>query len=66
MEFKSIIQTAKSEGIPAHALRRMLEEGELPGFYSGTRYYVNVEVLREKLSGHGAKPKREYAARKEC
>jgi hypothetical protein len=56
MTFMTINQTAKSEAIPAHALRTMLKNGQLPGFYSGTRYYVNVEQLRKQLSVPAVKP----------
>jgi hypothetical protein len=56
MTFMTINQTAKSEAIPAHALRTMLKNGQLPGFYSGTRYYVNVEQLRKQLSAPAVKP----------
>ena len=49
MSFKSINVSAESAKIPASALRRMLAKGELPGFYSGNRFYVNYEMLLEKL-----------------
>lgn len=49
MEFLSIAQTAKAEKLPATALRRMLKQGTLPGFYAGNRFYVNVERLRQQL-----------------
>ena len=48
-QFLTIHQTAMQEGIPETALRRMLREKHLPGFYSGTRFYVNVTMLREQL-----------------
>lgn len=49
MEFLSIAQTAQAEKLPATALRRMLKQGTLPGFYAGSRFYVNVERLRQQL-----------------
>ena len=30
-------------------LRSMVKRGECPGFYSGSRFYVNMALLREKL-----------------
>ena len=32
-----------------HTLRQMLRRGELPGFYVGSHYRVNYEMLLEKL-----------------
>ena len=49
VHFLTINQTAREIGLPHTCLRTMLAEGQLPGFYAGTRYYVNVDVLREKL-----------------
>lgn len=49
MEFLTIRQTARQECIPENALRTLLKQNELPGFYSGTRFYVNVEELRKRL-----------------
>ena len=45
----TINQTAKAVGLPSSCLRKMLENNSLPGFYNGTRYYVNVEMLEDKL-----------------
>lgn len=33
-----------------HALRGMVKRGEAPGFYSGTRFYVNYDRLIDKLN----------------
>ncbi len=49
MPFLTINQTAKSENLPHTVLRRRLAEHRLPGFYAGTRYYVNLDLLREML-----------------
>ena len=51
MNIQTIPKTVKSEGIPEHILRKMLKAGQLPGFYSGTRFYVNVDQLRDVLNG---------------
>lgn len=49
LQFMTINQTAKAVGLPHTCLRSMLATGNLPGFYSGTRFYVNVDLFREKL-----------------
>ena len=33
-----------------YMLRRMRAEGRLPGFYSGTRYYVDVEAFEAQIA----------------
>ena len=48
-QFLTINQTAKEIGLPATCLRSMLATGNLPGFYSGTRFYVNLDMFRAKL-----------------
>ena len=47
--FLTINQTAKAIGLPHTCLRAMQAQGKLPGFYSGTRFYVNVDMFRAKL-----------------
>ena len=49
MQFLTINQAAKAIGLPHSRLRAMLAAHALPGFYAGTRYYVNLDLLREKL-----------------
>lgn len=34
---------------PEHFIRRLIAERKCPGVYSGTRFLVNVEALREYL-----------------
>ena len=51
MLFLTVSQTAKSEHITAYKLRSMIHRGECPGFYSGSRFYVNVDRLRAILDG---------------
>lgn len=53
--YQTIRQTVRSEGISETALRRMVKAGFVPGFYSGVRFYVNVEKLREQLAKPNAK-----------
>lgn len=47
--FQTINQAADALGIPRHWLRRAQKLGKVPGFYSGSRFYVNVSMLEEKL-----------------
>lgn len=49
MKLLTINETAKECELPAYMLRQMLKHGELPGFYSASRFYVNVPMLLEKL-----------------
>lgn len=49
MQFQTINQAAKTIGLPHTCLRSMQAAGKLPGFFAGSRYYVNVDLLREKL-----------------
>ncbi len=48
-QYLTIRQTAKKGPYSEPQLRKMLRIGELPGFYSGTRFYVNYELLMEQL-----------------
>ena len=47
--YQTINQAADALGIPRHWLRRAQKLGRVPGFYAGTRFYVNVQMLQEKL-----------------
>lgn len=47
--YKTINQAAKAIGLPHTCLRAMLAQGNLPGFYVGSRYYVNFDMLKEDL-----------------
>ena len=42
-----------------HTLRQMLRRGELPGFYVGSHYRVNYEMLLEMLQDASARCGRE-------
>ena len=50
-QFMSIRQTTKATGISESLIRRLVREGQCPGFYSGKKYTVNVDALVEMLSG---------------
>lgn len=49
-KFRSITKASAETGIPTSTLRRWLAEGRLPGFYSGSWYYVNCDELDEMIS----------------
>lgn len=49
MNLKTVRQTAALGVLPEFRLRQMQKEGRLPGFYSGTRFYINVDMLVEQL-----------------
>ena len=58
MQFLTINHAAAEVGLPHTFLRRMLASSELPGFYSGNRYYVDVDLLREKLKEYAEESKK--------
>lgn len=47
--FKTVRQTAAEGVAPENYIRRLVAQGRCPGVYSGTRFLVNVEALREYL-----------------
>lgn len=47
--FLTIKKAAIYTGIPEYVLRKMRKMNELPGFTSGNRFYVNIELLKVKL-----------------
>ena len=47
--FQTIRQAAKALQIPEHLVRSMVAQGTCPGIYSGSRFLVHVEALREYL-----------------
>lgn len=47
------IRQAHALGLASvYSLRQMLKRGELPGYYAGTRFYINLDELVEKLGGN--------------
>lgn len=48
---RTIRETARMLNFPEYSLRQMRARGTLPGFSSGTRYYVNVDKLLELMNG---------------
>lgn len=49
--FMSIRATSRATGVSEFRLRAMLRENSLPGFYSGAKYNVDVEMLLRQLRG---------------
>lgn len=47
--FLTIRQCAATGVLPEYRLRRMCEEGQLPGFYAGKKFLINFSVLCEQL-----------------
>lgn len=47
--FQSIREAARTTGISEYQIRRMLRENALPGFYSGVKFNVDVEMLLRQL-----------------
>lgn len=49
-DFKTIRETAKMGILNENALRKLCHEKKLPGLWIGTRFYINIEMLREQLN----------------
>lgn len=47
--FQTIRQVSRTLDVPEHLIRCMVAEGTCPGIYSGTRFLVHVEALKEYL-----------------
>lgn len=48
--FQTVRQTAKNLKIPEHFIRSLVAQGVCPGIYSGNRFLVYVDGLREYLT----------------
>lgn len=49
VQFLTINAAAKEIGLPSSRIRAMQKNGTCPGFFASTRFYVNVDMLREQL-----------------
>lgn len=47
--FQTVRQVARYLEVPERLVRRLVVQGVCPGVYSGNRFLVNVEALREYL-----------------
>ena len=65
--FVTITQAAKMGVMSVYSLRLMLKQGQLPGYYAGTRFYINLDRLLEQLengnSAAGQEPNRRKTAK---
>lgn len=50
--YQSIKDTVKTTGLSEFFLRKLLKAGDLPHIRSGTKVFVNVPKLLEKLGGN--------------
>lgn len=48
--FMTIRQVSREIGISEHFVRGMVARGSCPGIWSGNRFLVHVEALREYLN----------------
>ena len=55
--FQTIRQTARSLKVPEHFIRSLVAKGICPGVYSGNRFLVNTELLREYFDDESRKSK---------
>ena len=53
--FRTIRDVARYLKIPESFVRRLVAQGVCPGVYSGNRFLVNVEALREYLDEESRK-----------
>ena len=50
MKYLTVRQAAKLDNVPSeHFLRSLIKAQQCPGVYIGTRFYVDVDKLSEKL-----------------
>lgn len=47
--YLTIRQTARAVGVPEHRIRQWVKTQSVPGFYGGTRFYVNVQKFQQLL-----------------
>ena len=55
--FQTVRQVARYLEIPESHVRRLVAQGVCPGVYSGNRFLVNVEALREYLEAESRQVK---------
>lgn len=56
--FQTVRQTAKHLKIPEHLIRSLVAQGVCPGIYSGNRFLVHVDALREYLTAESKRGER--------
>lgn len=55
--FRTVRQVARYLEIPESLVRRLVAQGVCPGVYSGNRFLVNTEALREYLNNESRQVK---------
>ena len=50
MKFCTISETARQTGVKEFRLRQWKSQGRLPGYFAGSRYYINVDLLEAMLA----------------
>lgn len=55
--FQTVRQVARYLDISESLVRRLVAQGVCPGVYSGNRFLVNVEALREYLEAESRQVK---------
>lgn len=48
--YQTPVGYSKEKGFPLNRLRGMIKAGVVPGFYSGTRFYIDVDRFQAKLA----------------
>lgn len=48
--YQTVPVYSKENGFPLHRLRTMVKTGVVPGFYNGSRFYIDVERFQAKLA----------------
>ena len=54
IQFAAPARAAVITGIPENTIRRFIKQGVCPGFYTGSRFMVNIPALREWLNNQTA------------
>ena len=49
-QWQTIKKAAQTTGIYEHRIREWCKQGTVPGFYSGTRFYINMPAFIEQLN----------------
>ena len=50
MDFVTVNEAGRRGPIPAYRLRQMQKAGNLAGFFSGNRFYLDYDALLEQIA----------------
>ena len=56
MEFLTIRKAAAHSGVPEFRVRQMVKQNQVPGFYAGSRFLVNIDAFISVLKEMCATP----------